>query len=80
MTPLQHLRVRVNRDIRRLENLELSAFAVEASASQVVGSFAAVDESAPPVYKQVHQEQIAAEPVSIERTQQCADCTCRKLR
>ena len=52
---------RVNRDIRGSVNPQFSTFAVEASASQVVGSFLAVDESAPPAYKQVHQAQIAAE-------------------
>ena len=43
---------------------------MEASASQVVGSFTAVNESAPPVFEQVYQEQIAADPGSFERTQQ----------
>ena len=44
---------------------------MEASASQVVGSFPAVCESALPIYKQVHRrEQIAAEPGFV-RTQQC---------
>ena len=62
---------RVNRDIRCLVNPQFSSFAVEASASQVVGSFPAVEESAPPVYKQVHQEHVTAEPGSFERTQQC---------
>ena len=42
-------------------NPQISLFAVEASASQVVDSSPAVDESALPVYKQVHQEQISAE-------------------
>ena len=51
-------------------NPQFSAFAVEASASQVVGSFTAVNESAPPVFEQVYQEQIAADPGSFERTQQ----------
>ena len=49
---------RVNRDIRGLVDPQFSTFAVEASASQVVGSFPAVDESAPPIYKQVHQKQM----------------------
>ena len=53
-----------------LVNPQFSTFAVEASASQVVGSFAAVNESAPPVFEQVYQEQIAADPGSFERTQQ----------
>ena len=48
---------------------QLTSFAVEVSASQAVGSFPAVDESTPPLYKQVHQEQIPAEPESLERTQ-----------
>ena len=43
---------------------------MEASASQVVSSFPAADESAPPVNKQVHQEQIAADSGSFESTQQ----------
>ena len=30
-----------------------------------------MDESAPPAYKQVHQEQNPADPGSFERTQQC---------
>ena len=36
----------------------------------VKGSFPSVDESASPVYNQVHQEQIAAEQESFERVQQ----------
>ena len=63
---------RVNRDFSVLVNPQFSIFAVEASAPQVVESFPVVDETAPPVYKQVHQEQIAAEPGSFEHTQQCA--------
>ena len=51
----------VNRDTRGLVNPQFSVFAVEASASQVVGSSPAVGESALPVYKQVHREQIDAE-------------------
>ena len=43
---------------------------MDASAPQVVSPFPAVDESAPPAFLQVHQEQIAAEPGSFERTQQ----------
>ena len=43
---------------------------MEASASQVVGSFPAVNESAPPAFEQVYQEQIASDPESFERTQQ----------
>ena len=39
-----------------LVNPQFSIPAVEASASQVVGSFPSVDESASPVYNQVHQE------------------------
>ena len=41
-----------------------------ASASQVVGLFPAVNESASPVFEQVYQEQIAADPGRFERTQQ----------
>ena len=52
---------RVNRDIRGLENPQFSIFAVQASASEVVDSCPPVGESALPVYKQVHREQIAAE-------------------
>ena len=40
--------------------------AVEASVSQVVGSFPA----ASPVYIQVHQAQIIADPECVERVQQ----------
>ena len=43
---------------------------MEASAAQVVSSLPAADESAPPVHKQVHQEQIAADPGCFELTQQ----------
>ena len=63
---------RVNREIRGLVNPQFSVFAVEASAPQVVGSFLAVDVSAPPVYKQVLNEQIAADTGSFERTRRCA--------
>ena len=61
---------------------QFTSFAVEASASQVVGSFPAVDESAPPVYKQVHQEQIAAEHESLVRNSAPSDIlyTCPSLR
>ena len=52
---------------------QFTSFAVEASASQVVGSFPAVDGSAPPAYKQVHQEQIAAEPESLVRNSAPSD-------
>ena len=55
---------------RGLVNPHFSTFAVEASASQVVGLFPAVNESAPPVFEQVYQEQIAADPGSFECTQQ----------
>ena len=51
-------------------NPRFSIPAVEASASQVVGSFPSVDESVSPLYNQVHQEQIAAEQESVERVQQ----------
>ena len=51
-------------------NPQFSISAVEDSASQVVGSFPSVNGSASPVYKQVHQEQIAAEQESVERVQQ----------
>ena len=50
---------RVNRDTRCLVNPQISLFAVEASASQVVVSSSAVGESALPVNKQIHREQIA---------------------
>ena len=46
-----------------LVNPQFSIFAVEASASQIV------NESAPPVFKQVHREQIAAEQECVERVQ-----------
>ena len=49
---------------------QFTSFAVEASASQVVGSFPSEDETASPVYNQVHQEQIAAEQESVERVEQ----------
>ena len=51
-------------------NPQFSIPAVEACASRVVGSFPSVDESASPVYNQVHQEQIAAEQESVECVQQ----------
>ena len=51
-------------------NPQFSTYAVESSASQVFGSFTAVNESAPPVFEQVYQEQIAADPRSFDRTQQ----------
>ena len=63
-------RVFLNRDNTGFVNSQFSVFAVEASASQVVGSLHAVDESASPVYIQVHREQIAAEQESLERAQQ----------
>ena len=73
---------RVDRDIRGLENPQFSAFAVEASASQVGGPFPAVDESILPVYNSIHQEQIAAEPESLERVLTPLNklCTCPSLR
>ena len=49
---------------------QFSIHAVEAPASQIVGSFPSVDESASPVYNQIHQEQIATEPESVECAQQ----------
>ena len=49
---------------------QFSTFAAEASASQVVGLFPAVNESVSPVFEQVYQEQIGADPGSFERTQQ----------
>ena len=52
---------------------QFASVALKVSASQVVGSFPTVDESTPPVYKQVHQEQVAAEPESLERTKQCTN-------
>ena len=51
-------------------NLQFSSKAVEASASQVVGSFLAVDKSASPVYIHFHQEQVVADPECVERVQQ----------
>ena len=49
---------------------QFSIHAVEASASQIVGSVPSVDESASPVYNQIHQEQIATEPENVECAQQ----------
>ena len=48
-----------------LVNPQFSTFAVEASASQVVGLFPAVNESASPVFEQVCQQQIGADPGSL---------------
>ena len=49
---------------------QFSIHAVEAPASQTVGSVPSVDESASPVYNQIHQEQIATEPENVECAQQ----------
>ena len=50
----------VNLDIVGLVNPQFSITAVEASAPQVVGSLPSYEEFDPPMYNQVHQEQIVA--------------------
>ena len=53
-------------DTTGLVNPQFSISAVEASASQIIGSLHSVDESASPAYIEVHQEQTAAEQESVE--------------
>ena len=65
--PSAATRLTFSLDTTGFVNPQFSVLAVEASASQVVGSLPSVDESASPVYNQVHQEQIAAE-------QECGVC------
>ena len=57
-------------DTTSFVNPQFPTKAVEAFASQVIGSLPLLDEFAATVYDQVRQEQIAAEQERVERVQQ----------
>ena len=63
---------RINHDIRGLENPQFSTFALGASASQVVGSFLAVDESVRPFTSKCIRNRSLWSQGVFERTQLCA--------
>ena len=68
--PSSATRFTLSVDTTGFVNPQFSILAVEAFASQVVGSFPFVDESAQPVCNRVHQEQIVSEQESVECVQQ----------